>query len=211
MIRNTGTVILMKTASCDSKQCILFFSNLHVLFHIFVEYYSQILSKFHFEGIWFTLFFNHSQIDSRIDSPKQLFFIHHYLLISRHTYNVKLCTIYVDSAVTSTIRALLMDIELVGCNIKDEQNYCGNQTLLQRIAEQLQVNKPTSSNEQQVDGDDDRIIGSNLGIMESVAKQNEHRRAAVLICVFEEGHGGELRVILTKRSMNLSSYPGKYA
>lgn len=103
-----------------------------------------------------------------------------------------------------------MDIELVGCNIKDEQNYCGNQTLLQRIAEQLQVNKPTSSNEQQVDGDDDRIIGSNLGIMESVAKQNEHRRAAVLICVFE-GHGGELRVILTKRSMNLSSYPGKYA
>lgn len=148
-----------------------FFSNLHVLFHIFVEYYSQILSKFHFEGIWFTLFFNHSQIDSRIDSPKQLFFIHHYLLISRHTYNVKLCTIYVDSAVTSTIRALLMDIELVGCNIKDEQNYCGNQTLLQRIAEQLQVNKPTSSNEQQVDGDDDRIIGSNLGIMESVAKE----------------------------------------
>ncbi|XP_024955861.1 nudix hydrolase 15, mitochondrial-like [Citrus sinensis] len=104
-----------------------------------------------------------------------------------------------------------MDIELVGCNIKDEQNYCGNQTLLQRIAEQLQVNKPTSSNEQQVDGDDDRIIGSNLGIMESVAKQNEHRRAAVLICVFEEGHGGELRVILTKRSMNLSSYPGDVA
>ncbi|GAY32069.1 hypothetical protein CUMW_000410 [Citrus unshiu] len=47
--------------------------------------------------------------------------------------------------------------------------------------------------------------------MESVAKQNEHRRAAVLICVFEEGHGGELRVILTKRSMNLSSYPGDVA
>ncbi|KAK9193572.1 hypothetical protein WN944_004269 [Citrus x changshan-huyou] len=99
-----------------------------------------------------------------------------------------------------------MDIELVGCNIKDEQNYCGNQTLLQRIAEQLQVNKPTSSNEQQVDGDDDRIIGSNLGIMESVAKQNEHRRAAVLICVFE-GHGGKLRVILTKRSMNFIFLP----
>lgn len=160
----------------------------------------------YFCGIWFTLFFNHSQIDSRIDSPKQLFFIHDYLLISRHTYNVRLCTIYVDSAVTSTIRALLMDIELVGCNIKDEQNYCDNQTLLQRIAEQLQVNKPTSSNEQQVDGDDDRIIGSNLGIMESVAKQNEHRRAAVLICVFE-GHGGKLRVILTKRSMNFIFLP----
>lgn len=34
------------------------------------------------------------------------------------------------------------------------------------------------------------------------------RRAAVLICLFE-GQEGELRVILTKRSMKLSSYPGK--
>ncbi|KAK3444966.1 hypothetical protein EUGRSUZ_A00597 [Eucalyptus grandis] len=36
------------------------------------------------------------------------------------------------------------------------------------------------------------------------------RRAAVLVCLFE-GHGGELRVILTKRSMKLSSYPGDVA
>lgn len=114
-----------------------------------------------------------------------------------------------DSAVPSTIRAFLMDIELVGCNIKDEENYCGSQTLLQRIAKQLQLNKPTSLNEQQVDGDGAHIICSNLGITESVARQNEHRRAAVLICVFED-HEGELRVILTKRSTNLSSYPGKY-
>ncbi|XP_056172238.1 nudix hydrolase 15, mitochondrial-like isoform X3 [Syzygium oleosum] len=37
-------------------------------------------------------------------------------------------------------------------------------------------------------------------------KPRRKRRAAVLVCLFE-GHGGELRVILTKRSMKLSSYP----
>ncbi|XP_030465971.1 nudix hydrolase 15, mitochondrial-like isoform X2 [Syzygium oleosum] len=41
-------------------------------------------------------------------------------------------------------------------------------------------------------------------------KPRRKRRAAVLVCLFE-GHGGELRVILTKRSMKLSSYPGDVA
>ncbi|KAF8041996.1 hypothetical protein BT93_A0557 [Corymbia citriodora subsp. variegata] len=41
-------------------------------------------------------------------------------------------------------------------------------------------------------------------------KPTRKRRAAVLVCLFE-GHGGELRVILTKRSMKLSSYPGDVA
>ncbi|KAL3531666.1 hypothetical protein ACH5RR_005187 [Cinchona calisaya] len=36
------------------------------------------------------------------------------------------------------------------------------------------------------------------------------KRAAVLICIFE-GLDGELRVILTKRSMNLSTHPGEVA
>ncbi|KAK4800852.1 hypothetical protein SAY86_021339 [Trapa natans] len=36
------------------------------------------------------------------------------------------------------------------------------------------------------------------------------RRAAVLVCLFE-GQEGDLRVILTKRSMKLSSYPGDVA
>lgn len=36
------------------------------------------------------------------------------------------------------------------------------------------------------------------------------RRAAVLVCLFE-GREGELRVILTKRSMNLSTHPGDYS
>lgn len=40
-------------------------------------------------------------------------------------------------------------------------------------------------------------------------KPRRKRRAAVLVCLFE-GHGGELRVILTKRSMKLPSYPGIY-
>ncbi|CAN6444230.1 unnamed protein product [Victoria cruziana] len=48
----------------------------------------------------------------------------------------------------------------------------------------------------------------------SFAQQNKilikasARRAAVLVCLFE-GHDGELRVILTKRSANLSSHPGE--
>lgn len=54
-----------------------------------------------------------------------------------------------------------------------------------------------------------------LGIKEYIANRNLHlskvisreKRAAVLICLFE-GLEGELRVILTKRSMKLSTHPG---
>lgn len=84
--------------------------------------------------------------------------------------------------------------------------------MLQRIAEQLQLYKPiTSFDEELSEKKYFDEIGSDLAIMESVAVKNEEcwrrRRAAVLICLFE-GHKGELRVILTKRSMKLSSYPG---
>ncbi|XP_012831778.1 PREDICTED: nudix hydrolase 15, mitochondrial-like, partial [Erythranthe guttata] len=37
------------------------------------------------------------------------------------------------------------------------------------------------------------------------------KRAAVLICIFTGTTDGELRVILTRRSMNLSSHPGDVA
>uniref|UniRef100_A0A7C9D451 Acetyl-CoA hydrolase n=1 Tax=Opuntia streptacantha TaxID=393608 RepID=A0A7C9D451_OPUST len=37
-----------------------------------------------------------------------------------------------------------------------------------------------------------------------------HRRAAVLVCIFEGGDG-DLRVILTERSLNLSSHSGEVA
>nr|XP_016432415.1 PREDICTED: nudix hydrolase 15, mitochondrial-like [Nicotiana tabacum] len=57
-----------------------------------------------------------------------------------------------------------------------------------------------------------------LGIKEYIANRNLHlskvisreKRAAVLICLFE-GLEGELRVILTKRSMKLSTHPGEVA
>ncbi|KAM7467948.1 hypothetical protein LguiB_015510 [Lonicera macranthoides] len=44
----------------------------------------------------------------------------------------------------------------------------------------------------------------------TTTNSRDRRRAAVLICIFE-GNEGELRVILTKRSMNLSSHPGEVA
>lgn len=44
----------------------------------------------------------------------------------------------------------------------------------------------------------------------SVQSTKIHKRAAVLICLFQ-GKGGDLRVILTKRSSNLSSHSGEVA
>ncbi|KAG6745301.1 hypothetical protein POTOM_051952 [Populus tomentosa] len=94
--------------------------------------------------------------------------------------------------------------------------FCGSQTL-QKIAEQLQFLTPPRVTTMEVEHFDDNI-GSKLEIMESVAVENDEfclvnrrkKRAAVLICLFE-GNEGELRVILTKRSMKLSSHPGDVA
>ncbi|XP_031277359.1 nudix hydrolase 15, mitochondrial-like isoform X1 [Pistacia vera] len=104
----------------------------------------------------------------------------------------------------------------MGC-IKEEN--CGSQTL-QKLAEQLYSYKsPSVSASEEEESKYCDIIGSNFGYMESLVVPNEHccscvnwrkKRAAVLICLFE-GHEGELRVILTKRSMKLSSYPGDVA
>ncbi|KAJ0027138.1 hypothetical protein Pint_34915 [Pistacia integerrima] len=104
----------------------------------------------------------------------------------------------------------------MGC-IKEDN--CGSQTL-QKLAEQLYSYKsPSVSANEEEESKYCDIIGSNFGYMESLVVPNEHccscvnwrnKRAAVLICLFE-GHEGELRVILTKRSMNLSSYPGDVA
>ncbi|XP_044474098.1 nudix hydrolase 15, mitochondrial-like isoform X2 [Mangifera indica] len=108
----------------------------------------------------------------------------------------------------------------MGC-IKGEN--CGSQTL-QKLAEQLYNFKPPSvhvnANEEEAESKyGDISNGSNFGNMDSLLVPNEHccscvnwkdKRAAVLICLFE-GQEGELRVILTKRSMKLSSYPGDVA
>lgn len=44
-------------------------------------------------------------------------------------------------------------------------------------------------------------------IHDFMTKEMRKKRAAVLICIFS-GREGELRVILTRRSMKLSSHPG---
>lgn len=54
-----------------------------------------------------------------------------------------------------------------------------------------------------------------VGIKENITTRNLHlskvisreKRAAILICLFQ-GLEGEIRVILTKRSMKLSTHPG---
>ena len=102
-----------------------------------------------------------------------------------------------------------IDPVVISCVTKHE---CGSQTL-QRVAKQLQLYKPP-----EVDGDQDQNDlggGPICAINDTTTARNEQfssadwrkRRAAVLICLFE-GPQGELRVILTKRSMKLSSYPG---
>lgn len=88
--------------------------------------------------------------------------------------------------------------------------------IFQRLAKQLQL--PRLKNEEVVEKGQYCSIGSDFGsVVKSMAVKNDRspcvnwteRRAAVLICLFE-GEEGELRVILTKRSMKLSSYPGRY-
>lgn len=92
----------------------------------------------------------------------------------------------------------------------------GRSQMLQRLAKQLQFYKPPSVLDEMED-DNDNGIGLSSGIScNSLAVRNvqcscannlRERRAAVLICLFE-GPEGELRVILTRRSMKLASHPG---
>ena len=74
------------------------------------------------------------------------------------------------------------------------------------LANQLRCYQPPSVNGETENGIDQGIKSTNTTrIMKPV--EAKERRAAVLICLFE-GTEGELRIILTKRSMNLSSHPG---
>ncbi|KAF3448061.1 hypothetical protein FNV43_RR08769 [Rhamnella rubrinervis] len=92
-----------------------------------------------------------------------------------------------------------------------EENWGGKK--LHRLVEQLKLHKWP-----RMDEENNEKIGANCGIRNYVTNKNEEfgcvnwreRRAAVLICLFE-GSQGELRVILTKRSMNLASHPGDVA
>lgn len=86
---------------------------------------------------------------------------------------------------------------------------------LESLVEQFQYYKHSSLNKKEENGPADNTSSINLGIIESLAIKGDrfsstnyrNKRAAVLICLFE-GQEGELRVILTKRSMKMFTYPG---
>ncbi|XP_052173633.1 nudix hydrolase 15, mitochondrial-like [Diospyros lotus] len=93
---------------------------------------------------------------------------------------------------------------------------------LQSLAKRLRCYRPTTScsfnMSRQIENHEnilntsdhsDRAVNSSSTITNKPAASIE-RRAAVLICLFQ-GTAGELRVILTKRSMNLYSHPGEVA
>ena len=90
----------------------------------------------------------------------------------------------------------------------------GSQTL-QRLVKQLQYFNQLPRANEEIEKDCCGI-GSDFGLFKSLEVKNDQssrvnwreRRAAVLICLFE-GQDGELQVILTKRSMKLSSQQGK--
>ncbi|KAH7865041.1 hypothetical protein Vadar_001527 [Vaccinium darrowii] len=100
----------------------------------------------------------------------------------------------------------------MGCEIKERRP---DDEKIQVFAQRLRCYlppplPPPSLKGKTVENDTDEY---NANVINS---SNEHfvsggkRRAAVLVCLFE-GTGGDLRVILTKRSMNLSSHPGEVA
>ncbi|KAH9309934.1 hypothetical protein KI387_037845 [Taxus chinensis] len=91
---------------------------------------------------------------------------------------------------------------------------------LKNLAQRLRFYKPPDSAlfENQIEESNGGGVSSQLGVAESIAissnsteiraARNSTKRAGVLICLFE-GSGGDLRVILTKRSRNLSSHSGE--
>ncbi|XP_058075757.1 nudix hydrolase 15, mitochondrial-like [Magnolia sinica] len=113
--------------------------------------------------------------------------------------------------------------EMVSCTCMDGE--CmdmswGNQRL-QSLSEQLRsynsVGTPWPVAKQEADENDGRVV-LHQSVNESTAERSHisdgdrsrERRAAVLICLFE-GDQGELRVILTQRSYNLTTHPGEVA
>ncbi|KAL5575301.1 hypothetical protein UlMin_017000 [Ulmus minor] len=101
----------------------------------------------------------------------------------------------------------------------DATNSCRGGQRLAALAQQLRLYKPPPTPfdddvEEQSDQESAGKVVSQVGIPESAApidrdpERFRPKRAAVLICLFE-GDGGDLRVILTKRSSRLSTHSGE--
>ncbi|XP_057499607.1 nudix hydrolase 15, mitochondrial-like [Actinidia eriantha] len=101
-----------------------------------------------------------------------------------------------------------------------KKNFRGSERLT-ALARQLRMYKPPPTidesefEEQRIEESAGKVV-SQVGFVESatpIAQQSERfrpKRAAVLICLFE-GDGGDLRVVLTKRSSRLSTHSGEVA
>ncbi|XP_042514230.1 nudix hydrolase 15, mitochondrial-like [Macadamia integrifolia] len=101
-----------------------------------------------------------------------------------------------------------------------DPNFIGGSQRLSNLAQQLRLYKPPPSFDDDIDDiEEQRIeesagkVVSQVGIAESAApithpEKFKPKRAAVLVCLFE-GDGGDLRVILTKRSLRLSTHSGE--
>lgn len=95
----------------------------------------------------------------------------------------------------------------------------GGSEKLAALATQLRLYKapPTRAfDDEDNDEDSEGKFVSQVGVVESATPvivmpdRFRAKRAAVLICLFEDGDGiGDLRVILTKRSSQLSSHSGQ--
>lgn len=102
----------------------------------------------------------------------------------------------------------------------DSNGFGGSQRLVS-LASQLRCYKPPITFDDEDEAEEKRIeesvgkVVSQVGFAESVTPVAHHhperfrpKKAAVLICLFE-GDGGNLRVILTKRSSRLSTHSGE--
>lgn len=81
---------------------------------------------------------------------------------------------------------------------------------LKTLAKQLPLGKSPIAPHDNTDGDDDKEKDLGEGTSQTLLPSIRRKKAAVLVCLFQ-GNSGDFRVILTKRSANLSSYSGGYS
>ncbi|XP_019186700.1 PREDICTED: nudix hydrolase 15, mitochondrial-like [Ipomoea nil] len=111
--------------------------------------------------------------------------------------------------------ACLAPSKFVSCDDEVDNRHKHQTLAIQNLVERLQIvtKSPRENNGKATNIDydcaDTREKSSSSLAFYGVNSCRE-RRAAVLVCLFQ-GRDGKLRVILTKRSMNLSTHPGEVA